>query len=82
MYHILKQIAVTGIKTEPAPAADEALRTACERLHADVLQYFSGALTIRGRPGAYGAGRDRCHHPDLRHGRTLAADTSRCKDFT
>jgi Ni,Fe-hydrogenase III small subunit len=47
MYHILKQIAVTGIKTEPAPAADEALRTARERLHADVLQYFSGALTIR-----------------------------------
>jgi Ni,Fe-hydrogenase III small subunit len=47
MYQILKQIAITGIKTEPAPPADDALRTARERLHADILQYFGGALTIR-----------------------------------
>ena len=47
MYQILKQIAVTGIKTEAAPHPDEALRTAREQLHGKVLQYFSGALTIR-----------------------------------
>ncbi len=47
MYQILKQIAVTGIKTEPAPAADEALRVTGERLHGDILRYFCGALTIR-----------------------------------
>jgi Ni,Fe-hydrogenase III small subunit len=47
MYHLLKQIAVTGIKTEAPPEPDEALRVAAERLRADVLEYFSGALTIR-----------------------------------
>ena len=47
MYHILKQIAATGIRTEPAPEADEALRTTREQLHADILRYFGGALTIR-----------------------------------
>ena len=47
MYQILKQIAVTGIKTEPPPHPDERLRTAREQLHGKVLQYFSGALTIR-----------------------------------
>src|SRR5258705_13412294 len=47
MYQILKQIAVTGIKTEAPPHPDERLRTAREQLHGKVLQYFSGALTIR-----------------------------------
>ena len=47
MYHLLKQIAVTGIKTEAPPEPDEALRVAAERLRADVLGYFAGALTIR-----------------------------------
>ncbi len=47
MYQILKQIAATGIKTEPAPAPDDALRTTRERLRADILRYFGGALTIR-----------------------------------
>jgi Ni,Fe-hydrogenase III small subunit len=47
MYQILKQIVVTGIKTEPAPAPDEALRTAREQLKAEILRYFAGALTIR-----------------------------------
>jgi Ni,Fe-hydrogenase III small subunit len=47
VYYILRQIATTGIKTEPAPMADEALRTTRERLHADVLDYFGGSLTIR-----------------------------------
>jgi Ni,Fe-hydrogenase III small subunit len=47
MYQILKRIAATGIKTEPAPAVDEALRTTREQLHADILRNFGGALTIR-----------------------------------
>ena len=47
MYHLLKQIAVTGIKTEPPPEPDESLRVAGERLRADVLTHFAGALTIR-----------------------------------
>ena len=47
MYQLLKQIVVTGIKTEAPPQPDEALRAAADRLHADVLERFSGALTIR-----------------------------------
>jgi Ni,Fe-hydrogenase III small subunit len=47
VYQILKQIAVTGIKTEAPPQPDEALRAAGERLRAEVLEYFGGALTIR-----------------------------------
>jgi len=47
MYQLLKQIAVTGIKTEAAPQPDEALRVIADRLRAEVLGYFAGALTIR-----------------------------------
>jgi len=47
MLRILKQIAVTGLKTEPAPVADESLRVTSERLRAEVLRYFGGALSIR-----------------------------------
>ena len=47
MYYLLKQIAVTGIKTEAPPQPDDALRVAGERLRAEVLQQFDGALTIR-----------------------------------
>src|SRR5258705_3365394 len=47
MYQILKQIAVTGIKTEALPHPDERLRTAREQLHGKILEYFAGALTIR-----------------------------------
>lgn len=47
MYHLLKQIVVTGIKTEAAPQPDEALRVIADRLHAEVLEFFAGALTIR-----------------------------------
>ena len=47
MYHILRQIIATGIRTEAAPEPDEALRVACEQLQARVLEYFAGALTIR-----------------------------------
>ena len=47
MYQLLKQIAVTGIKTEPAPEPDESLRVAAQRLENEVLTRFHGALTIR-----------------------------------
>ena len=47
MYQLLKQILVTGIKTEPYPQADEALRVAAGRLRAETLESFAGALTIR-----------------------------------
>src|SRR5512141_534346 len=47
MYQLLKQIAKTGIKTEPYPEADESLRVAGERLRAEILAGFAGALTIR-----------------------------------
>lgn len=47
MLKILKQIAITGIKTERAPQPDEALRATGERLREEVLRYFGGALAIR-----------------------------------
>jgi Ni,Fe-hydrogenase III small subunit len=47
VYYLLKQIAVTGIKTEAAPEPLEALRVTTGRLREDVLRYFAGALTIR-----------------------------------
>ena len=47
MYQLLKQIVVTGIKTEAPPRPDEALRVAADRLRAEVLEIFAGALTIR-----------------------------------
>jgi Ni,Fe-hydrogenase III small subunit len=47
MYQLLKQIIVTGIKTEQPPEPDEALRVMADRLRADILEYFAGALTIR-----------------------------------
>jgi Ni,Fe-hydrogenase III small subunit len=47
MYQLLKQIAITGIKTEAAPQPDERLRVTAARLREDVLRHFDGALTIR-----------------------------------
>ena len=47
MYRLLKQIVVTGIKTEAAPDPDETLRVTAGRLGAEVLEKFAGALTIR-----------------------------------
>src|SRR6478609_1736934 len=47
MYRILKQIGITGIKTEQEPLPDERLRVISDRLRADVLRYFDGALSIR-----------------------------------
>ncbi|MFA6921164.1 MAG: formate hydrogenlyase [Gallionella sp.] len=47
MYHILKQIIKTGIKTEAAPQADEAMRAEPQRLQQQILDVFGGALNIR-----------------------------------
>src|SRR3954447_20905990 len=47
MLQHLKQIGVTGIKTEAPPQPDESLRVAGERLSAEVLKRFAGSLTIR-----------------------------------
>ena len=46
MYQLLKQIALTGIKTESPPKADESLRVSGALL-AEILKRFHGALTIR-----------------------------------
>jgi Ni,Fe-hydrogenase III small subunit len=47
MYQILKQIIAAGIKTEPAPDADEALRAVHQQLRSEILRLFRGALAIR-----------------------------------
>jgi Ni,Fe-hydrogenase III small subunit len=47
MYQLLKQIVITGIKTEAPPQPDEALRVTAQRLQADILENFAGALTVR-----------------------------------
>ena len=46
MFQLLRKIARTGIRTEPAPAPDEALRVA-GALRAEILRRFQGALAIR-----------------------------------
>jgi Ni,Fe-hydrogenase III small subunit len=47
MWAILKQIARTGIATEPAPGADDTLQVEAGRIHADLLAILGQALTIR-----------------------------------
>ncbi len=47
MYYILKQIAKTGIVTEPAPEADPELRLIGQRLGEAILRHFGRALAIR-----------------------------------
>ena len=47
MYQLLRQIAKTGIVSEPPPHADEALRQIEQRLGAMILKHFGRALTIR-----------------------------------
>jgi Ni,Fe-hydrogenase III small subunit len=46
MFQLLKHIALTGVKTEPAPAPDEALRVA-KALNSQIAKRFQGALAIR-----------------------------------
>jgi Ni,Fe-hydrogenase III small subunit len=47
MYQMLKQIAKTGIVTEPAPSPDETLSTTAQRLGEVILRHFGRALAIR-----------------------------------
>ena len=47
MYQLLKQIAKTGIVSEPAPHADESLRVLEQRLQEGVLRHFGRSLAIR-----------------------------------
>jgi len=47
MYSLLKQIAKTGIVTEPAPQPDPALRQVEQRLSEVVAKHFGRALAIR-----------------------------------
>ena len=47
MYQILRQIVAAGIKSEPPPDADEALRTVHQQLQNEILRLFRGALSIR-----------------------------------
>jgi Ni,Fe-hydrogenase III small subunit len=47
MFRLLKRVVKTGIKTEPYPDSDEALRAVVQRLQSEILERFAGALTIR-----------------------------------
>ena len=47
MYQLLKQIAKTGIVTEPAPQPEEALRAIEQRLSDAILKHFGRSLAIR-----------------------------------
>ena len=47
MYQLLRQIAKTGIVTEPAPHPDDALRQLAQRLSDVVLRHFGRALAVR-----------------------------------
>jgi Ni,Fe-hydrogenase III small subunit len=47
MYWMLKQILVTGVKTEAPPPVDEALRTTQQRLQDAMLAAIGRALVIR-----------------------------------
>ena len=47
MWKIARQIVRTGIRTEPAPQADDATRVEIERIGQDILEVLGRALTIR-----------------------------------
>lgn len=47
MWHILRQIARTGIVTEPAPQVPAVDPSAAQRIHQDLLDILGQALTIR-----------------------------------
>jgi Ni,Fe-hydrogenase III small subunit len=47
MLYMLKQIALTGIKTEAPPVADDALRTTAQHLERAMLDKLGRALVIR-----------------------------------
>ncbi len=47
MWNILRQIARTGIVTEPAPQADGPAASGCDRIQRDILGVLGRALSIR-----------------------------------
>jgi len=47
MHKLLRRIVLAGIRTEPAPAPDAALRTGAARLSDEVLRLLGRALAIR-----------------------------------
>jgi Ni,Fe-hydrogenase III small subunit len=47
MWHILKQIARTGLRTEAAPRLDIATQTNAQAIQQEILQILGRALTIR-----------------------------------
>ena len=47
MWKIARQIVRTGIRTEPAPQADDATRVEIERIGQEILEALGRALTIR-----------------------------------
>ena len=47
MYRLLRQIAKTGIITEPAPQPDESLRQLEQRMGETILKHFGRSLAIR-----------------------------------
>ncbi len=47
MWKILRQIARHGIRTEPAPQSDDALRVSADRIQRDILDILGQALAIR-----------------------------------
>jgi Ni,Fe-hydrogenase III small subunit len=47
MWQIIRQIARVGIRTEEAPACDDALRVETGRINAEILDILGQALTIR-----------------------------------
>ena len=47
MWKILRQIARSGIRTEPAPGSGDALQPEVARIHGEILGILGQALTIR-----------------------------------
>jgi len=47
MWQIIRQIASAGIVTEPAPAENDALRVAADRIQREILDILGQALAIR-----------------------------------
>ena len=47
MHKLLFKVARVGIRTEPAPAPDEAMRVAAGRVQEEVLRFLGRALAIR-----------------------------------
>jgi len=47
MWKLLRQIVRTGIRTEPAPQCDDALRVSPERIQREILDILGRALAIR-----------------------------------